>query len=94
MNVDKAVDWSLVWGERRKAAELEAAAAAQSNGHEFNAAGGPGHEDWSLASRSRLLWQVHWRESSMQASDADWFLYNGALGLSAVRRNRWRAAFA
>ena len=43
-NVDKAVDWALVWGERRKAAELEAAAATQSNGHEFNAAGGTGHD--------------------------------------------------
>ena len=43
-NIDKALDWAIVWGERRKAAALEAAAATQSNGHEFNAAGGPGHD--------------------------------------------------
>jgi AAA domain len=43
-NIDKAVTWAITWGERRKAAALEAAAATQANGHEFNAAGGSGHD--------------------------------------------------
>ena len=42
-NIDKAFDWAIVWGERRKAAAAEAAAAAQINGHSFNG-GGPGHD--------------------------------------------------
>ena len=42
-NIDKAFDWAIVWGERRKAAAAEAAAAAQLNGYSFNG-GGPGHD--------------------------------------------------
>jgi AAA domain len=39
-NIDRAFQWAIVWGERRKAAAAEA---AQQNGHSFNGAG-PGHE--------------------------------------------------
>ena len=41
-NLDRAFDWAIVWGERRKAAAAEAAA-TQINGHGFNG-GGPGHD--------------------------------------------------
>ena len=41
-NLDRAFDWAIVWGERRKAAAAEAAA-TQINGHSFNG-GGPGHD--------------------------------------------------
>ena len=42
-NIDKAFHWAIVWGERRKAAAAEAAAAAQLNGYGFNG-GGTGHD--------------------------------------------------
>ena len=42
-NVDRAFDWAITWGERRKAAAAEAEAATQQiNGHAFN--GGGGHD--------------------------------------------------
>ena len=43
-NIDSGLDWAIVWGERRKAIAAEAAAATQTNGHEFNALGGRGHD--------------------------------------------------
>jgi hypothetical protein len=43
-SIDKGLDWAIVWGERRKAAAAEAKAATQTNGHEFNALGGRGHD--------------------------------------------------
>jgi AAA domain len=39
--LDRAFGWAITWGERRKAAAVEAA--TQINGHSFNA-GGPGHD--------------------------------------------------
>ena len=42
-NVDHAFGWGISWGERRKAAEAEAAAKPQFNGHSFNGSG-PGHD--------------------------------------------------
>jgi AAA domain len=40
-SLDRAFDWAVTWGERRKAAAAEAAA-TQLNGHGFNGSG-PGH---------------------------------------------------
>jgi hypothetical protein len=42
-NIDRAFGWAIAWGERRKAAAAEAAAASLINGHTFNG-GGPGHD--------------------------------------------------
>jgi hypothetical protein len=42
-SLDKAFSWAIAWGERRKAAAAEAAAASQINGHTFDG-GGPGHD--------------------------------------------------
>ena len=39
-SLDRAFDWAITWGERRKAAAAEV---AQPNGHSFNG-GGPGHD--------------------------------------------------
>ena len=41
-SLDRAFDWAVTWGERRKAAAAEAAA-TQLNGHSFNGSG-PGHD--------------------------------------------------
>jgi hypothetical protein len=41
-NIDKAVDWSVIWGERRKAAAIEAAATAPA-GNGFNSGNGSGY---------------------------------------------------
>ena len=40
-SLDRAFDWAITWGERRKAAAAEAG--TQLNGHSFNG-GGPGHD--------------------------------------------------
>jgi hypothetical protein len=41
-NIDKAIDWSVIWGERRKAAAAEAAATVLA-GNGFNGGNGPGY---------------------------------------------------